>query len=64
MNTKILMQRHAKAATSKAKASFALIKVNSDTLRSIELGLVTAVLFASAYVIETNALLSAFNAYP
>ena len=64
MNTKIVMQRLAKAASSKARASFALIKMSSDTLRSIELGLVTAVLFASAYVIETNALLSAFNAYP
>jgi hypothetical protein len=64
MNTKILLQRLAKTASSKAKASFALINMNSDTLRSIELGLVTAVLFVSAYVIETNALLSAFNAYP
>jgi hypothetical protein len=64
MNTKILLRRVAKTASSKTKASFALIKMNGDTLRSIELGLVTAVLFASAYVIETNALLSAFNAYP
>jgi len=46
MNTKILLQRLAKTASSKAKASFALIKMNSNTLRSIELGLVTAVLFA------------------
>lgn len=64
MNTKILMQRLAKIASPKAKASFALIKMNSDTLRSIELGLVTAVLFASAYVIETSVLLAAFNANP
>jgi hypothetical protein len=33
-------------------------------LHSIELGLVTAVLFASAYIVETNALLSVFNVYP
>jgi hypothetical protein len=62
MNTKILMQRLAKAATSKAKASFALIKMNSDTLRSIELGLVTSVLFVSASVIEIKALLSLVSA--
>ncbi len=64
MNTKIVMQRVAKAASSKAKESFAFIKTYSGGIRSIELGLVTAVLFASAYVIETKALLVVFNAYP
>ena len=64
MNTKIVMQRFAKAASSKAKASFAFIKTYSGGLHSIELGLVTAVLFVSAYIIETNALLSVFNVYP
>jgi hypothetical protein len=64
MNTKILMQRLAKPAISKTKASFAAIKRHSGGLRSIELGLVTAVLFFSAYIVETNALLAVFNAYP
>jgi len=51
-------------ASSKAKESFAFIKTYSGGLHSIELGLVTAVLFASAYVIETKALLAVFDAYP
>ena len=38
MNTKIVMQRLAKAASSKAKASFAFIKTYSGGLHSIELG--------------------------
>ena len=64
MNTKIVIQRLAKAASSKAKESFAFIKTYSGVLHSIELGLVTAVLFVSAYIIETNALLSVFNVDP
>jgi hypothetical protein len=63
MNTKILMQRFAEPASSKSKASFAAIKNYNNWLHSIELGLVTAVLFVSAYIIETNALLSVFNVY-
>jgi hypothetical protein len=58
------MQRFAEAASSKTKARFAAIKNHSNALHSIELGLVTAVLFASAYIVETNALLSVFNVYP
>jgi len=64
MNTKIVMQRFAEAAISKTNARFAAIKNYSNALHSIELGLVTAVLFASAYIVETNALLSVFNVYP
>ena len=64
MNTKILLQRLAKAASSKTKASFVAIKNYSGCLHSIELGLVTAALFASAYVVETKVLLSVFNVYP
>jgi len=63
MNTKIVMQRLAKAAISKTRASFAAIWNYSGGLHSIKLGLVTAVLFASAYIMETNALLALFNAY-
>jgi hypothetical protein len=63
VDTKIV-QRLAKAVGSKAKASLAAIKNYNTWLHSIELGLVTAVLFASAYVVETKALLAAFNAYP
>jgi hypothetical protein len=58
------MQRFAEPASSKTKASFAAIKNYSNLLHSIELGLVTAVLFASAYIVETNVLLSVFNVYP
>jgi hypothetical protein len=46
MNTKIVMPRLANAIGSKAKASFAVIKTYSGELHSVELGLVTAVLFA------------------
>jgi hypothetical protein len=64
MNTKILVQRLAKAASSKTKARFAAIKSYNGGHHSIKLGLVTAALFASAYVVETKALLSVFNVYP
>jgi hypothetical protein len=64
MNTKFVMPRLENAIGSKAKASFAAIKTYSGELHSVELGLVTAGLFASAYVVETKALLAAFNVYP
>jgi hypothetical protein len=64
MDKKILVQRFAEPASSKTKASFAATKNYTNLLHSIELGLVTAVLFASAYIVETNALLSVFNVYP
>jgi hypothetical protein len=62
MNTKIVVQRLANVVHSRAKASVALIKMDSGTLHCIKLGLVTAVLFASAYVAETKALLAILSA--
>jgi hypothetical protein len=43
MDTKIVIQRLAKAVGSKAKASLAAIKNYNSWLHSIELGFVTAV---------------------
>jgi hypothetical protein len=51
MNTKIVVQRLVNVVHSRAKASLALIEINSGTLHSIKLGLVTVVLFASACVV-------------
>jgi hypothetical protein len=62
MNPKIIMQRFAKTASSKTKASLAIIEMDSGTLHSIKLGLVTVVLFASACVIEIKALLALVSA--
>jgi len=50
----IVMPRLANAIGSKAEASFAAIKTYSGELHAVELGLVTAGLFASAYVVETR----------
>ena len=58
MNTKIVVQRLVNVVHSRAKASLALIEMQSGTLHSIKLGLVTVVLFASACVIEIKALLA------
>jgi len=57
MNTKIAVQRLANIAHSRTNETLALIKMDSGTLHSIKLGLVTVVLFASACVFETKALL-------
>ncbi len=62
MNTKIVMQHLANVVHSRAKASLALIEMDSGTLRSIKLGLVTVVLIASACVVETKALLALVSA--
>ena len=62
MNTKIVVQRLANVVHSRAKASLALIEMDSGTLHSIKLGLVTVVLFASACVVETKALLALVSA--
>jgi ABC-type enterochelin transport system permease subunit len=43
-------------------ASSRLIETDSGTLHSIKLGLVTVVLFASACVVETKALLALVSA--
>jgi hypothetical protein len=64
MNTKIVVQRLANVVHSRAKASLALIEMDSGTLHPIKLGLVTVVLFASACVVETKSLLAVFCAYP
>ena len=56
MNTKIGLQRLVNVIHSRAKASLALIEMDSGTLHSIKLWLVTMVLIASACVIETKAL--------
>jgi multidrug efflux pump subunit AcrB len=55
MNTKIVMQRLANVVHSRAKASLALIEMDSSTLQSIKLGLVTVVLIASASLVEISA---------
>jgi hypothetical protein len=62
MNTKIVTQRLANVVHSRVKASVALIEMDSGTLHSIKLGLVTVVLFASAYVAETKAVLALVSA--
>jgi hypothetical protein len=58
MNTKIVVQRLVNVVHSRAKASLALIWMDSGTLHSIKLGLVSVVLFASACVIEIKALVA------
>jgi hypothetical protein len=62
MNTKIVVQRLANVVHSRAKASLALSEMDSGTLRSIKLGLVTVVLIASASLVETKALLALVGA--
>ncbi|MGB8901673.1 MAG: hypothetical protein WCC90_21600 [Methylocella sp.] len=62
MNTKIVVQRLANVVHSRAKASLALSEMDSGTLRSIKLGLVTVVLIASASLVETKALLALVSA--
>jgi hypothetical protein len=62
MNTKIVVQRLTNVVRSRAKARLALIEMDSGTLDSIKLGLVTVVLFASACVVETKALLALVSA--
>jgi hypothetical protein len=62
MNTKIVVQRLTNVVRSRAKASLAIIEMDSGTLHSIKLGLVTVVLFASACVVETKALLALVSA--
>jgi hypothetical protein len=62
MNTKIVVQRLANVVRSGAKASVALIEMDSGTLHSIKLWLVTMVLIASACVVETKALLALVSA--
>jgi hypothetical protein len=62
MNTKIVVQRLVKFVHSRAKASSAFSEIDSGTLHSIKLGLVTVVLFASACVIEIKALLALVSA--
>jgi hypothetical protein len=62
MNTKIVLQRVVNVIYSRAKASLALIEMDSGTLHSIKLGLVSVVLFASACVVETKALLALVSA--
>jgi len=62
MNTKIVVQRLVNVVHSRAKASFALIEMDSGTLHSIKLGLDTVVLFASACVIEIKTLLASVSA--
>jgi hypothetical protein len=62
MNTKIVVQRLANVVRSRAKASVALIEMDSGTLHSIKLGLVTVVLLASACVVETKSLLALVSA--
>jgi hypothetical protein len=62
MNTKIVVQRLANVVRSRAKASVPLIEMDSGTLHSIKLGLVTVVLFASACVVETKVLLALVSA--
>ena len=56
MNTKIVVQRLVNVVHSRAKASLALIEMDSGTLHSIKLGLASVVLFASACVVEKKAL--------
>jgi hypothetical protein len=62
MNTKIVVQRLVNVVHSRAKASLALIEMDSGTLHSIKLWLVTVVLLASACVVETKALLALVSA--
>jgi hypothetical protein len=62
MNTKIVLQRVVNVIYSRAKASLALIEMDSGTLHSIKLGLVSVVLFASACVVETKTLLALVSA--
>jgi hypothetical protein len=62
MNTKIVVQRLANVVHSRAKASLALSEMDSGTLRSIKLGLVTVILIASASLVETKALLALVGA--
>jgi hypothetical protein len=62
MNTKIVVQRLANVVHSRAKASLALIEMDSGTLHSIKLGLVTVVLIASASLVEIKALLALVSA--
>jgi hypothetical protein len=62
MNTRIAVQRLANIVHSRTNETLALIKMDSGRLHSIELGLVTVVLFASACVVETKALLSLVGA--
>ena len=62
MNTKIVVQHLVNSFHSKAEASLALIQMNSDTLHSIKLGLVTVVLLAAVSVVETKALLALVSA--
>jgi hypothetical protein len=62
MNTKIVVPRLANVVHSMAKASVALIEMDSGTLHSIKLGLVTVVLFASACVVEIKVLLALVSA--
>ena len=62
MNTKIVVQRLVNVIHSRASASLALIEMDSGMLHSIKLCLVTIVLFASACVVETKALLALVSA--
>ena len=61
-DTKIVVQRLVNLVHSRAKASLALFEMDSGTLHSVKLGLVTVVLFASACVVEIKALLALVSA--
>jgi hypothetical protein len=62
MNTTIVVQRLVNVVHSRAKASLALIEMDSGTLRSIKLWIVTVVLIASASLAEIKALLALVSA--